>query len=67
MEGQAIVFILGVVMCCVVPALPKLARKVSKMVVSEPVDTGLIDLIIIVIGGVLIADAVWRWMLRRRR
>jgi len=36
-------------------------------VVSEPVDTGLIDLIIIVIGGVLIADAVWRWMLRRRR
>jgi len=28
MEGQAIVFILGVVMCCVVPALPKLARKV---------------------------------------
>jgi len=36
-------------------------------VVREPVDTGLIDLIIIVIGGVLIADAVWRWMLRRRR
>jgi hypothetical protein len=28
MEGQAIVFILGVVMCCVVPALPKLTRKV---------------------------------------
>lgn len=36
-------------------------------VVSEPVDTGLIDLIIIVIAGVLITDAVWRWMLRRRR
>ena len=36
-------------------------------VVSEPVDTGLIDLIIIVIAGVLIADAVWRWMLRRHR